>query len=73
MLHGLLGTGFGRTKKANELQKLLKDAFYNPKEYLPKKPKKVNDSYSKIKDFLVSLKLAGKTDIINEFMDSIKS
>lgn len=72
MLHGLLGTGMIRTKKGDELQRLLIDAYYHPEEYIPEKPKKVTDSYSKIRAFLVSLKLPGKTDIISEFMNSLK-
>jgi len=71
-LYGLLGTGFLRSEKGNELQKMLKDAFYNPQEYMPPKPKKITNSYSNIHNFLTDLKLPGKSDTITEFITKLR-
>ena len=71
MLFGLIGTELERSKKGNELQRMLKDAYYNPMEYMFMKPEKITGSKSKIKDFLMGLKLPGKTTKIDDFMSSL--
>jgi len=55
------------TKKGKELKKMLKDAFLNPEDYIPKKPTIREPSIEPIKDYLKSLGLDGKSELIEQF------
>jgi len=67
----LLGGDVIGTKKGNELKKLLKDSLENTQDYFVSKPKLIEPKKI-IENYLVGLKLEGKSLIIKDFIRSIK-
>jgi len=67
----LLGGDLIGTKKGNELKKLLNDALENTQDYFVQKPKLIEPKKI-IENYLVGLKLEGKSLIIKDFIKAIK-
>ena len=67
----LLGGDVVGTKKGNELKKLLRDALENTEDYFIPKPS-IIEPKSIIENYLVGLKLEGKSLIIKDFIKAIK-
>jgi len=71
-LLNLLGgvSGFD-TPKGRELKEVLEKVLDNhPRDYIPLKPKIIKSTTS-LKDYLIDLKLIGKSELINDFIKAI--
>jgi len=71
-LLNLLGgvSGFD-TPKGRELKEVLEKVLDNhPRDYIPLKPKIIKSTTS-LKDYLIDLKLRGKSELINDFIKAI--
>ena len=67
----LLGGDVAGTKKGNELKQLLEDALENTQDYFIPKLKMIEPK-TVIENYLVELKLEGKSLIIKDFIKAIK-
>lgn len=68
-----IGCGNISTPKGKELLVLLKDAYDNPKEYIPKQHSFTPSRITPVREYLTSLKLSNKTKVIGKYIDSLKS
>ena len=69
-VYNYLGGKCYNTKYSKDFKEQLLEVCNNPKKYLPKRPT-IKSSKKPIKDFLISLKLNGKTIEINNFIKAI--
>ena len=67
----LMGGDVAGTKKGNDLKQLLRDALENTQDYFITKPK-ILEPKKNIENYLVGLKLDGKSLIIKDFIKAIK-
>lgn len=71
MVYNFLGGSRFGTEKGNKFKKQLKEICDNADEYIPKRTK-VTTSTKPIKDYLLSLKLIGKSSTIDEFIKKLE-